>query len=80
MCYNLICCFLKKSDFCRLEGDTLAKKILLVGGSVLKAHLDNGCFESFNIVKEYFGMSPFSLGEFPRTENISKDRLTLRLR
>ena len=72
--------FFKKSDFCRLEGDTLAKKILLVGGSVLKAHLDNDCFESFNIVKEYFGMSPFSLGEFPRTENISKDRLTLRLR
>ncbi len=56
------------------------EKILLVGGSVLKAHLENDCFESFNIVKEYFGMSPFSLGEAPRIENVPKERLTLRLR
>ena len=63
-----------------IEGDNLKENILLVGGSVLKSHLENNCFESFNIVKEYFGMSPFSLGEFPRVENVSKDRLTLRLR
>ena len=63
-----------------IEGVNVKENILLVGGSVLKAHLENNCFESFNIVKEYFGMSPFSLGEFPRTENVSKDRLTLRLR
>ncbi len=53
------------------------KKIVLVGGTVLKACLDNGCFKNNIIVAKYFGMSPISLGETKRTRNVPKERLTL---
>lgn len=56
------------------------KKIILVGGTVVKAHLDNNCFADMTLVKKYFGMSPFSLGEQQRVNNVPKTRLTLPLR
>lgn len=58
----------------------MKKKILLVGGKALRAHLDNGCFDEYRIVDKYFGLSPFSLGESERIKNVPKTRLTLRLR
>lgn len=56
------------------------KSIILVGGTNLKAYLDNNCFDDFNVVKTYFGMSPLSLGETKRVKNIPKERLTLPVR
>lgn len=53
----------------------MSKKIILVGGTVLKAHLDNNCFKHMRTVKTYFGMSPFSLGEQPSVQNVPKKRL-----
>ncbi len=56
------------------------KKILLVGGTTVKSHFSENCFSDCKIVNKYFGMSPFSLGECPRVQNVSKLRLTLPLR
>lgn len=58
----------------------MSRKIILIGGTVLKAHLDNNCFKPMTLVNKYFGMSPFSLGEQPRVQNVPKERLTLPLR
>lgn len=55
-------------------------KVLLVGGTVVRQHLEEGCFDGCEVVKTYFGMSPLSLGEKPRVPNVDKERLTLRLR
>ena len=58
----------------------MKKKLLLVGGTVLNQHFKEGCFDKYNIVESYFGMSPFSLGESPRIGNVSKLSLNLKLR
>lgn len=56
------------------------KKILLVGGTVLRQHKEHGCFDDCEIVRELYGLSPLSLGERGRVQNVPKERLTLPLR